>query len=186
MTLLRRAHATLGVLALASVLSACGDPKKPPPKFRLEGSLSQVMDLGYDEARILVGVDDLALVFVRIHPLSSAGQSDGGTEENMTGTTEDYPLKLAYRLLGDERPSGGRVDLAELDTNEVQRGSLSRNVANDPRNTFPKLARGTLSFDRPLDDGAIIHGDFHVTFENGIEVASGRTAFANYTAKVQP
>jgi hypothetical protein len=180
----------LAVLAFAFAAmgsSACGDPKKPPPKFRVEGSLSQVMDLGYDEARVLVAPEDISLLFVRIHPLGSVITDDGGTPDPnmMAGQSEDYPLKVAYRLLGD--PAGGRVDLAALDTNGAQRGTVSRNVANDPRNALPPLVRGTLYFDHALDPGAAVHGDFNVTFENGIDAASGRTAFStSFSAKVQP
>lgn len=180
-------HLALLCVALgAMALSSCGDPKKPPPKFRLEGSLGQVMDLGFDEARILVAPEDVSLLFVRSHPLTSTGPGDGGeVDPVMAGTTEDYPLKVAYRLL-DEPLDGGRLDLASLDGNGAQRGVVSRNVANDPRNSLPPLVRGELFFDRALDPGAVVKGDFHVTFENGIEAASGRTAFFNFTARVQP
>jgi hypothetical protein len=173
-------------LAMASLVVAGGcalDPKKQS-KFHLEGSLSQVMDLGYDEARILIAPDDVSLLFVRIKPLEAEGAQDAGAEA--IGTSEDYPLKLAYRLLNDGLPSGGRVDLAVVDADGVQRGVASRNVQSDPRTTLPALVRGTLSFNRPLDPGTTVSGDFHVTFENGTEAASGRTAFSTYLAKVQP
>ncbi|MFZ5444931.1 MAG: hypothetical protein ACOZQL_33385 [Myxococcota bacterium] len=185
MTTSRPALQVLSLAATAVVLSACqADPKVP--RYRLEGSLGQVMDLGYDEARILIAPEDVSLVFVRIHPLNDVTPSDGGTEMSPTGTSEDYPLKLAYRLLEDGLPSGGRVDLAAVDQNGAQRGVLSRLVQNDPRNTFPPIVRGTLAFDRPLDPDTVVNGDFHVTFENGVEVASGRTVFAKYSARVQP
>jgi hypothetical protein len=173
------------LLAIVMALSACeGDPRKAPPKFRLEGSLGQVMDTGFDEARVGVASTDISITFVRIRPLGSELPADGGNEPMMVGTTEDYPLKVAYRLLGD--PVGGRVDLASLDMNGAQRGIASRNVANDPRNVLPLILRGTMSFDRPLDPGTTVNGDFHITFENGIEVASGRTVFStSFSAKVQ-
>ncbi len=176
----------LGLAVVA--LGACDyDPKKPPAKFRLEGSLGQVMDLGYDEARILIAPEDVSLVFVRIRPLNVLPDDAGATSGEATGVSEDYPLKLAWRLLMDELPSGGRVDLAEPLSGTAQRGTVSRNVNNDPRTTFPRLARGTMRFDRPLDPDALVGGDFHLTFENGIEVASGRTAFATaFSARVQP
>ncbi len=183
---------TVRALTLASLalgFSACGvDPKKAPAKFRLEGSLTQVMDLGYDEARILIAPEDVSLVFVRIRPLVSAPTDDAGTSstEPVAGTSEDYPFKLAYRLLEDGLPSGGRVDLAALDANGKQRGVFSRNVADDPRNSLPPIVRGTISFNRPLDPDTTVTGDFHVTFENGIEAASGRTVFSTYSARVQP
>lgn len=172
--------------ALAALgLSSCGDPKKPPPKFRLEGSLTQVMDLGYDEARILLAPEDVSLLFVRIHPLGSVLDDDGGTvDPSMQGTTEDYPFKVAYRL-NDEELDGGRLDLAAVDANGAPRGTVSRNVANDPRNSLPRIIRGGLFFDRPLNPETVVKGDFHVTFENGIEAASGRTAYStSFSAKV--
>jgi hypothetical protein len=184
---LARAHRTLVLapvlMATALALCACDiDPKKQPPKFRIEGSLGQVMDVGFDEARVGVAPSDISLTFVRIRPLG--GDLPDGGSEMMVGTTEDYPLKVAYRLLGD--PVGGRVDLAALDMNGAQRGVASRQVQNDPRNTLPTILRGTLFFDRPLDPGTTVNGDFHITFENGIEAASGRTVFmTTFQAKVQ-
>ena len=53
------AGATLGV-------SACGDPKNPPAKFHLEGSLTQVMDLGYDEQHIVFRIDQDSIVAQRL------------------------------------------------------------------------------------------------------------------------
>ena len=178
----RQLAGCFGVALAAMVLCGCeSDPRKQPPKFRLEGSLGQVMEVGYDEARVLVAPTDISLLFVRIRPLGSLNP-DGGTTD---GVTEDYPLKIAYRLLGD--PIGGRVDLAALDMNGAQRGTLSRNVANDPRSTLPPILRGTMYFDKPLDPDAVVGGDFNVTFQNGIEAASGRTAFlTSFSAKVQP
>lgn len=176
---------TLGLALGAMGLSGCDDPCKAPPKFRLEGSLSQVMDLGYDEARVLLAPEDVSLLFVRTH-CQTAVSSDGGVPDpgTMVGMVEDYPLKVGYRLLGDV--IGGRYDLSAQDDAGAQRGSLSRNVRNDPRNTLPVILRGTLYFDAPLDPDAGVGGDFHVTFENGIEAASGRTVFStSFSARVQ-
>jgi hypothetical protein len=180
---MRRRLLLLAVAAL--VAAACNDdPSKRPPRHRLEGSLGVVMDLGYDEARVLIAPDDIALLFVRTRPLNDVSE-DGGTSEEQ-GVSEDYPLRVGYRLLG-EPLDGGRLDLAALDANGNQRGALSRNVQNDPRSVLPALARGTLLFKGPLEPNALVQGDFHVTFENGVEAASGRTAFTtSFTARVQP
>jgi hypothetical protein len=172
-------------LMLASVLlgaSSCGDPKNPLPKFRLEGSLTQVMDLGYDEARILRAPEDIALLFVRIKPLGDS--LDGGT----AGTAEEYPFRVAYRFPGDEPPQGPTVlDLTALDENNNQRGVAQRNVTDDPRNAFPEIKIGEVKFDAPLTEGKLITGSFHITFVSGTETASGRTCFAKtFTARVQP
>lgn len=173
------------LVALSALgLGGCDDPCKAPPKFHLEGSLSQVMDLGYDEARVLLAPEDVSLLFVRTHCQGAVSDDGGVPEEGQVGKVEDYPLKVGFRLLGDA--VGGRYDLAGVDDNGAQRGSLSRNVRNDPRNTLPALLRGTLYFNAPLDPDAGIGGDFHVTFENGIEAASGRTVFSTaFSARVQ-
>lgn len=175
------------VLAAFAAGSGCNtDSKIPPPKFRLEGSLTQVMDLSYDEARILIAPSDVSLTFVRIKPLGSLEEPDGGNQNQMMGVSEDYPIKLAYQLDGEEL-DGGRLDLASLDSNGSPRGVISRNVQDDPRNTFPPLLRGTLIFNQPLTERATVTGDFNLTFENGTEVASGRTVFSkSFTAQVQP
>lgn len=175
-----------GLALLSSVLlgAACDDPNKPAPKFHLEGSLTQVMDLGYDEARILLAPEDVSVTFVRKLPLGSGLLEDGGMVE--VANSENYPVKVAYRFVGEEL-DGGRMDLASLDQNGAQRGVVSRNVQNDPRTTFPPILRGTLFFKQPLVVNALVDGDFHVTFENGIEAASGRTVFStSFQARVQP
>lgn len=169
------AGATLGA-------SACGDPKNPPAKFRLEGSLTQVMDLGYDEARILKAPEDIALLFVRIKPLGEA--TDGGT----AGVSEEYPFRVAYRFAGQDAPQAPiELDLTALDENGNQRGVAQRNVTNDPRNVFPEIELGELKFNQPLTEGELVTGSFHITFVTGVDVASGRTCFSKaFTARVQP
>lgn len=182
-----RAH-VLALTGLALAASSCDyDPKNPPPKSRLEGSLTQVMDLGYDEARILFAPDDISLLFVRIRPLGSTPQPDAGEQMEMTGNSEEYPIRIAYRFIGEDLPTGGTLDLTAVDENGLPRGVVSRNVTNDPRNVFPNIVRGKLIFDRRLVAGTTVTGSFHITFENGTEVASGRTVFSNqYSAEVQP
>jgi hypothetical protein len=170
------------------VCSACGSGgmTQAPPSFRLEGSLSQLMNLGYDEARIRLSIDSLSVDFVRKRPLGSASLPDGGTAE--VGTSEDFVLQLGYLLLGDPPPSDQRVDLTFLDQNGASRTSLARNVLNDPRRTFPNLRVGSLYLDKAPDPLAmnVVNGEFNLTFENGVQVASGRTVFGRFSAKVVP
>jgi hypothetical protein len=186
-SLSRRIAGTL--LAASLVLASCGpvQPGKKPPKYRHAGSVGQVMDLGYDEVRIQSSMDDVALTFVRVQELDDT-TADGGTA-NMVGTIEDITFKLAMALRGQPQPVDVKVDLTEEDANMNQRGVFSRNVRNDPRTTFPRMIRGELYLNRAIVDDAgipadFVGGDFHVTFENGIEAASGRTVFGNFNAKV--
>lgn len=174
-------------LGAALALSACeGDADRA--KYFLEGSLGQVMDLGYDQMRILIAPEDVSLLFVRVRKLSAIPSADGGLGENTeAGTSEDYPLRVSYRYVDIGLPAGGRVDLTERDPDGNQRGVISRNVQGDARTAFPEIHIGTISFSRPIELGETIEGDFHVTFVNGVEAASGRTAFTkSYTAKVSP
>lgn len=181
-------RAALGLAGGALLAAACYQPapgSPPPPKHLVEGSLGQVMSLGYDEARVMVTAQDLSLLFVRVLPLATL--PDAGGKE--VGTLENYPLKLTYTPADGGMPAKVRVDLTELAGNGRQRGLFSRDVQDDPRKALPALLRGELYFDGPLApdvNGAlpVVHGDFHGTFLNGIEPASGHTVFGTFDAKV--
>lgn len=173
---------------MLALLCACqpADPTKPPPAyFRLEGSLSQVMDLGYDEAKVEFAADlnDVALVFLRRRP-SDISAFDGGAD--LEAGSRDVAFQITYRLIDQMYPLNTRYDLAEAygDGGVSQRGVASRNVLNDPRKMFPTLQRGTLLMRGSLQPGSNTTGDFNVTFVNGVEVASGRTVFGQFTARV--
>lgn len=184
------------VLVAAGLLMACSPApgKQAPPKFQLEGSLTQLMALGYDEARLRLDydpnnpqpTDTLGIEFVRLRPLGSDTLPDGGMA--MVGDSEDMVLKIGYQLAGDAPPANQRLDLTFLDENGMSRTTLSRNVLNDPRRAFPPLRVGSLFLDRQPDRVAMntVNGEFNLTFENGIEVASGRTIFGRFSAKVIP
>ncbi len=177
----------LGVVVLA--LSACTprDPTKPlPAKFQLEGSATQLYDFGYDEARILVTDTDIALLFVRTRALQSVLPDGGFIDTEMTGMSEDYPIKITYSLWGEEHPLKRRVNLAEVTNDEAKnpRAVVSRDVLNDPRKKYPKIQIGTMILNNSLAPGNRVSGDFNVTFTNGTETASGRTVFGSFNARV--
>lgn len=177
-----------GWLLLALCCAGCGQrPGEPgPPRFVLEGSLGQLMGLGYDEARLrFAPLESLALDFVRIRPLSGGGP-DGG--DASAGNSEDLVLQLAYRLQGDDPPNRQRIDLTFLDVSGGGRTALARNVSGDPRRTFPPLRVGSLFLERAPNNDAPgpVAGEFNLTFQNGAEVASGRTVFGRFSARVVP
>ncbi len=176
-------------LLVAWALAACqpDDPtKRPPPNFRLEGSLGTVLDLTYDAAVVEPSPEAVAVRFVR----ALAKQTlpvDGGMDAQLGA--DDVNFQLTYALLGAEYPVNARVELTELvnpdDAMSAQRGQTSRNVLNDPRKKLPRLARGSLTLRGTLTDGATVQGEFNVTYENGTDVASGRTVFGQFNARVR-
>jgi hypothetical protein len=191
-TTVRLLAAACGLVALACSPASSG--KQAPPKFQLEGSLTQLMPLGYDECRLRLDynpddpqpTDTLAIEFIRKRPLGASTLDDGGMAE--VGDSEDTVLKIGYALAGDAPPANQRLDLTFLDENGNSRTTLSRNVLNDPRRAFPPLRVGSLFLDRAPDRIKMntVLGEFNLTFENGIEVASGRTIFGQFAAKVIP
>lgn len=175
----RGARAALGAAAACTLLWACAslDAKKPP-KYRLEGSLTEFMAFGYDEVRYESDPTQFALSFVRFRGEDLDGGSPAG---------EDVPLKVTVRTTNLDAATLTTLDfdLAEdagsggLD----QRGILSRNVLNDPKKGFTSIQRGGLKLSAlPTDPGQRFTGSVHITFDPGIEVSSGRTLFGNFTA----
>ena len=98
---------------------------------------------------------------------------------------EDVVLRLSVDLAGTSIDAHETFDLASLDLDGNQRGTISRSVLDDPLTSFPQLQRGELTFRRSVISGETIPGEFRVTFVNGTELASGRTAFGTFEATVQ-
>lgn len=186
------------LVALALVLG-CGP-------VTLEGSLTQLYDLSYDVARVTLAPEDLAVTFVRRQ--TGTLQADGGAAatENLT-----FVLRMAieqWRVDGGVQPgsgalgflvrrapdgpattwedegipSGVAIDLTQENGAGAQRGSYSRNV-DAHKVDFPKASRAELRFNRAPTSGRAVAGDFHVTFENGTEGASGRTVYGSFAVK---
>lgn len=186
-------------LALAALvgLPSCG--AKGAARHQLEGSLTQLMDLGWDSARIAVSDVDVALTFVRSRPLSSL-PLDAGTTDGDGGVSEDYPLIIGYAFDdGEGAPAGTSADLAVTRGHHADggatdggwagtgpKGRVSREVRNDPRHTFPAIVRGELYFDRAPAPDTTVRGNFHITFVNGTEAACGHTVFGDFEARVAP
>lgn len=174
----RSAGTALAGLTCALLWACTNSTGRKPPKYKLEGSLTEFMGFGYDEVRFESSGTDLAFTFIRYR----GEDPDAGTPEG-----EDVPLKVTVNTadLTPEELESLKFDLAAdagsggLD----QRGVLSRNVLNDPQRSFTTLQRGGLQVDRlPTESGQKCSGSFHVTFDPGIEVSSGRTLFGSFTA----
>jgi hypothetical protein len=172
----------LAAIALAGALLGCNGSGA---KYNLEGSLSEEMDLGYDEAVLTFSGDQFAIGFNR-----------------KKGQGFDTVLQVGVRLdpTTMEQLKGGITwNLAKILTTNVVRGTLSRNVLDDPRTMFPPFRE--CGSEAP--DGAVLMpscaeltlfnvpaegkklqaaGNFHITFANGVEFASGRTVFGDFNA----
>jgi hypothetical protein len=149
--------------------TACGSALKPAPtpKYQLEGSLSVLVELGFDQAHLELSEGSLAVRYVRVQ-----------------GEGEDTVLKLTADVADLELVAGATLDLAQALPSGAQRGVVSRDVLDDPRRSFPRLQRGRLILDRVPVVGEEAVADLAVTFENGTELASGRTVFGKFKANV--
>ncbi|MHB8874108.1 MAG: hypothetical protein ACYC8T_10515 [Myxococcaceae bacterium] len=164
-----RAPAIAALVLLGLPAAGCGPVQPGPPKarFALEGSLTVMMELGFDQAHVDVTADFLAVRFVRTK-----------------GEGEDTHLKVTAHIADLILVENGTIDLAEEEAAGTQRGVISRDVLDDPRRLFPRLQRGRLILDEVPNTGKTVHGDLAITFENGIEFASGRTVFGKFEADV--
>jgi hypothetical protein len=163
---------TRSLLCVILCLS-CGSPNAP--KAKLEGSLTTVMDLGYDDA-----------------VLAFDGTTFGVSFRRKRGMGFDTVLQVGARLEQAPFPDGGMdalraqaYDLTEVLTSGLPRGQIARQVLDDPRTMFPPLRVGEIAFKNIPMQGSNFFavGDFHLTFENGVEFASGKTVFSGFQAK---
>ena len=145
-----------------------------PPQ--LQGSLSVLLDLTYKTSELSVVNDQASLSFLR--PITGDFAADAGP------AGEDLVLRVVTTLSGQAVTAKTSFNLADVLPNGSQRGQVSRNVLNDPTQSFPLIDRGTFVVYQNPASGQYINGYFSVTFQEGIAEASGRTVYANFTAKV--
>lgn len=171
-----RLRAVWAVLLLVS----CGSPNAP--KAKLEGSLLTVMNLDYDEAILSFSGTEFTVSFRRKKGTSLMGDcvtmpSSCDTTLAVTGRLEQAPFPDG----GMDALRGGQTyDLPEILSSGLPRGVVSRNVLDDPRTMFPPIRVGEIHFANIPQQSMNLKaaGDFHVTFENGVEFASGKTVFS--------
>lgn len=158
---------TRKAIALAWLGGALGCGTRDLP-YRLEGSLSVLIDLRYQKTYLDLSPEELAVRFV-------TPQGEG----------EDTVLKVTASLLGAAVEAEDPIDLAEDTPEGKQRGVVSRNVLADESNrSFPRLERGRLVFLRAPVSGSKVPGEVSVTFANGNQLASGRTLYGSFQAEV--
>jgi hypothetical protein len=150
---------------LACALAACA------PGHALEGSLTPLLDLHHERVEAQRSEDgrEVSVRFLRAR-----------------GAGEDTVLKVAVNLEGHEPQPRQPIDLSQRVGGESgpQRGSVSRDVLDEPARGFPALARGGLTFHGPLEPGRRVSGELHLTFTPGTDVYSGRTLFGRFEASV--
>jgi hypothetical protein len=169
-------RAAVALCLTVLVLLACG-PRS------VQGSLSVVMDLRYTSTEVVMGTSDVTVRYFR--PATKVGE-----EISNTDTDAGQDLVLAVSARGLRLPfaaDGGLpivIDLAR-DAGGSQVGALSRNVLDDPQQTFPAMERGQLRFNAIPVVGKQVDGDFAVTFVLGEQFGDGRTMFDNFQGKVR-
>lgn len=82
-------------------------------------------------------------------------------------------------------PDRVAINLAQENQIGAQRGTYSHVDPGPPEKEtqLPRAARAELYFDRPLEEGRPVSGKFHVTFQKGVEPASGRTVYGSFDIK---
>jgi hypothetical protein len=157
------------LLGLVALLPACGGKS-------VKGSLSVLMDMTYRDIDIVLGSSDATVRFTR-------PPGEDGLGEDLVLAVSARALRLPFAP--DAGTPGLSFDLAEDIGGGVQRGSLARNVLNDPRRTFPAILRGHLNFVNVPAAGQPTAGDFSVTFVLGEEFGDGRTLFDSFQGMVR-
>lgn len=159
-----RAAEGLAVLVLGSLLCACGGPPAP-----LDGSLTQVCDVDYTRAELEVTADSLAVRFLRPR-----------------GTGEDLVLKVGVLTTGWTVRPKEQVNLAEPLPQGGQRGKVTRQVWEDPHESFPALQRGYVTLFEDPSGARRVRGELSLTFAQGHEFGAGRALFGEFDAEVKP
>ncbi len=162
MTALR--FVSVSAVACVALVTASGCGRDPA----LDGSLTELVDLSYRKVEVVKTVDELALRFVMPQ-----------------GAGEDVVLRVSASLVGTRVDAREPLDLTEEDALGQVRGKVARSVQGDALTQFPPLQRGQLTFEKELQEGALVEGELNLTFENGTHAASGRTVFGRFEARVR-
>ena len=162
-------------LATCTVALLCCGPQQ------IQGSLSTLLNLQYSSVQVAY----------------TGGSVDGGLMTNgevavsflePSGKSENAVLIVTENLTGLEVKPGGAVDLTLVPPSGVgQRGVVTRDVAGDPRTTFPPLQIGSMKLNStPIPgSGLSVSGAFNVTFALCPDFACGYTAYTSFSGTVQ-
>lgn len=151
------------LLTLATLLTACG-----PAPAGVDGSLTEICDLGFDKAVVELGAEAFTLRLVQLR-----------------GVNEDSALKVSVRLTGATLIPQVGLNLAEPMQPDGQRAKVGRNVLGDPNKDFPPIERGRIVFDTDPAKSARVSGEFSVKFQQGFAFGAGRTVHGTFEAEVR-
>lgn len=145
---------------LCLVLAACGSGSS------LEGSVSDLIPLDFDQVQVQIGGDAVAIIYLKALP------GGGGNDTVFKVTANTSGLDLSQPL---------QINLVEL-VGKAIRGAASRAVSGDDRRTFSDLERGFIRFDDVPAVGNKVSGSFSCTFAQGAGFGAGKTAFGDFSA----
>jgi hypothetical protein len=169
-------------VAAAVYLGALGCGPASGAKHRLEGSLSTIMNLDYDDAVLAYSGTQFTVSFKRRRTtlISNCIKEPTSCDTPLAVTTRLDPAPKADGGM-DVLKGGTTYELPEMLSTGEQRGVISRNVLEDTRTQFPPLDVGEIRIDNVphQGQGLPLTGNFHVTFDRGIQFASGKTVFSN-------
>ena len=160
-------------LSIAALALVCCGPQQ------IQGSLSTLLNLQYKSVQLVY----------------TGGSVDGGVMSNgqvavsflePSGKSTNAVLIVTEDLTDLQVKPGGSVDLTQM-LGTLQRGVVTRDVANDPRKTFPTLQIGRMQLSSTPIPGsrATVNGSFNVTFSLCADFACGYTAYDSFSAQVQ-
>ncbi len=177
-------------MVVCFVAVGCGS--STDAKYSLQGSLQQEMDLGFDKATLVYSGDSPTGPQFSISFDRTIGNTMGVNTILEVAVTLD-PTRMEALKAGID------FDLSQKLSNGQVRGTVSRNVLDDPRTTFPPFRQcGSYAADGGVIQASCAQlelynvpkegenlqaaGTLHLTFADGIDFASGRTVFGNFNA----
>lgn len=156
---------------LAAALAAAALAGCEPPPNTLEGSLTEVIDLGFTDVEVSVTGDDRQIIVGYWKP---------------HGEGRD----IVFKLVADQRPSevvpGEAIDLSPREDGTA-RATCTRSVGGDPIRTYAAIRSGTLRLSAIPALDRRVGGEFRVTLDEGGDAGKGRTAFGRFNVlQVKP
>ncbi|MBI5544004.1 MAG: hypothetical protein HY901_08965 [Deltaproteobacteria bacterium] len=150
------------LLAAALLALAATAPAGCASENALEGSLGEVLDLGFEDVEVSITETAVIVGYHKPH-----------------GEGRDIVFKLVSHTVPAEVVPKQVIDLSPA-ADGSSRAECTRSAADDPIRTFAAIRTGTLTFDAPLVLDQPVGGEFRVTLGEGGDAGKGRTAFGTF------